>query len=128
MLGQILKTNQLIILKIVPIPDAETGELVISLATPEIEGYILGRSDVASSYVPDVDFSQFDAKKRGISRRHAVFLNYNNVVHVMDLGSMNGTFINGTRLIPYEPHVLRIGDRLGIADLNMMIETEPKPN
>ncbi|MCU0481213.1 MAG: FHA domain-containing protein [Anaerolineae bacterium] len=128
MLGQILKTNQQIILKVVPTPDTEMSELVISLVTPDIEGYILGRSDVASNYIPDVDFSQFDAKKRGISRRHAVLLNYNDVVHVMDLGSMNGTFINGTRLIPFEPHVLRVGDRLGIADLNMMVETDPKPS
>ena len=86
-----------------------------------MEGYILGRSDLASSYLPDIDLSTFDAKQRGISRRHAVLVNYNDTVYVMDLGSMNGTFINGTRLISHEPHALRIGDRLGLADLNMII-------
>lgn len=123
MLGQIIKTNQNFILQVVTTPDTETAEKIISLSPPDVEGYILGRSDVASNYVPDVDLSEFDAKKRGISRRHAVLLNYNNVVHVMDLGSMNGTFINGTRLIPFEPHALRVGDRLGLADLNMIVAT-----
>ena len=50
-----------------------------------------------------------------------MLVSYNDIVHVMDLGSMNGTFINGTRISAYEPHALRVGDRLGLADLNMVI-------
>jgi pSer/pThr/pTyr-binding forkhead associated (FHA) protein len=121
MLGKIVKTNESLVLKVKPNPEILSEETVISVTAPDVEGYILGRSDAASSYLPDIDFSVFDAKQRGISRRHAVFVNYNDMVHVMDLGSMNGTFINGTRLISYEPHALRIGDRLGLADLNIII-------
>ena len=109
------------VLTIIATDDIPEAEKVISLVAPDVEGYILGRSDTLSSYLPDIDFSKFDAKKRGISRRHAVLVSYNDIVHVMDLGSMNGTFINGTRLIAYEPHALRVGDRLGLGDLNMVI-------
>jgi hypothetical protein len=33
---------------------------------------------------------------------------------VMDLGSTNGTYVNGQRLRPQEPHLLRAGDRVGV--------------
>jgi len=33
---------------------------------------------------------------------------------VTDLGSTNGTFLNGRRLRPHEPHPLRTGDRLAM--------------
>jgi pSer/pThr/pTyr-binding forkhead associated (FHA) protein len=121
MRGQIIKVNQRITLELLASIDDEQGQLIATLPAPDIEGYIIGRSDSASTYIPDVDLSQYDAKKRGVSRRHAVLLNYNNVVHVMDLDSMNGTFINGTRIIPYEPQALRNGDKLAFADLNIII-------
>lgn len=121
MRGQIIKVNQRITLRLLVSIDDEQGQPIVTLTAPDVEGYVIGRSDSASTYIPDIDLSHYDAKKRGVSRRHAVLLNYNNVVHVMDLGSMNGTFINGMRLIPYEPQALRNGDKLSFADLNMMI-------
>lgn len=122
MLGQMLKPNQVMVLRVLATADTQDAPMSeIRLVVPNIEGYILGRSDIASTYKPDVDFSVFDGKTRGVSRRHAVLVKYNDVVHIIDLDSMNGTFINGTRLIPHEPHVLRVGDNLGIADLNMII-------
>ncbi len=119
MFGQIIKTNQRLTLH--QITQDDTHQVIISLSAPDIEGYIIGRSDQSSTYIPDIDLSPYEAKKRGVSRRHAVLLNYNNVVHVMDLDSMNGTFINGTRVIPNEPHALRYGDKLTVADFDMII-------
>ena len=49
---------------------------------------------------------------RGVSRRHAKFLRASDgIVSVLDLGSTNGTFVNGTRI---ELVVLREGDRIQI--------------
>lgn len=119
MFGQIIKTSQQMTLHQQAQDDGY--QVIVSLPAPDIEGYIIGRSDKSSTYLPDIDLSPYEAKKRGVSRRHAVLLNYNNVVHVMDLDSMNGTFINGTRIIPYEPHALRNGDKLTVADFDMII-------
>lgn len=119
MFGQIIKTNQQVTLH--QIVQDDVHAVIASFPAPDIEGYIIGRSDKSSTYLPDIDLSQYEAKKRGVSRRHAVLVNYNNVVHVMDLDSMNGTFINGTRIIPYEPHALRNGDKLTVADFDMII-------
>ena len=121
MVGRIIKINQSMVLSVIAPDDVPEAERIITVLAPDVEGYILGRSDTLSSYLPDIDFSAFDAKKRGISRRHAVLVSYNEIVHVMDLGSMNGTFINGTRMSAYEPHALRNGDRLGLGDLNIII-------
>lgn len=119
MLGQIIKVNQHMTLQQI-LSDAIL-QVIASLPTPDVEGYVIGRSDRASSYLPDIDLAPYQAKHLGVSRRHAVLINFNNVVHVMDLGSMNGTFINGTRIVPYEPHALRHGDKLTLADFHMII-------
>lgn len=54
-----------------------------------------------------------------VSRNHACLEQRNGVYHVTDLGSRNGTTLNGRRLQPNVPHamttgaVLRIGDQAG---------------
>src|SRR5437868_3980586 len=50
-----------------------------------------------------------------ISRRHCTFAVRGDTVWVEDLGSRNGTFLNGERLEGSQP--LRDGDRLDIAYL-----------
>lgn len=45
----------------------------------------------------------------GISRRHAEFHPCPEGVMVMDVGSANGTFVNGRRLAPNVPHLLTDG-------------------
>ena len=41
---------------------------------------------------------------------------------VEDLGSINGTFINGKRLAPYLPEVLSHGDQLQLGKLLIEVE------
>ncbi len=59
---------------------------------------------------PDIDLSKFDPASR-ISRRHARITSRGGQFYVEDLGSANGTFVNGrTRLKPQEPYPLVNGD------------------
>jgi pSer/pThr/pTyr-binding forkhead associated (FHA) protein len=100
---------------------AEDESILWSFVAPGVEGYVLGRSDTDSQYVPDLDLAPFHALECGISRRHAALVIYRGYVHVVDLGSMNGTFINGERLAANSAYPLFDGDRLSIANLDLLI-------
>ena len=69
----------------------------------------LGRLDPASNVFPEVDLTADDAQACGISRRHAGIFKQGGMVVVEDLGSINGTFVNGKRLDPYLPEKLADG-------------------
>src|SRR5262245_17222406 len=79
---------------------------------PAIERYIIGRSDVSSSYRPDIDLVGCNALEKGVSRRHAALVRYQGLIHILDLNSVNGTFLNGERLQPDVPYALNPGDDL----------------
>ena len=57
-----------------------------------------------------------------VSRRHARILKREGTVVVEDLGSINGTFINGKRLAPYLPEALHDGDQLQLGKLLIEVE------
>lgn len=52
----------------------------------------------------------------GVSKRHAVIDNKDAKYHIMDLGSTNGTFLNGELLNPMESYELKLGDKITIAN------------
>lgn len=91
------------------------------LKAPNVEGYIIGRADSETQYTPDINLTPFHVTQSGISRRHAALVAYRGYVHVVDLQSTNGTFINGERLSPAHPYLLKDGDILSIADLDLLI-------
>jgi len=51
---------------------------------------------------------------RVISRYHAQIQCRQGRCQILDLGSVNGTFVNGERLRPHVPHSIRPGDRLNL--------------
>ncbi len=76
----------------------------------------LGRIDPAEDIFPEVDLTQYAPAKQ-ISRRHARILKQDEVIFVEDLGSINGTFVNGKILIPYLLQPLKNGDILQLGEL-----------
>ena len=84
----------------------------------------IGRLDPALDVFPEIDLSQDGPTSRSVSRRHAIILKQDNSVLVEDVGSFNGTFVNGKRLDPYLPETLVDGDTLQIG--KMLIEIEIK--
>jgi pSer/pThr/pTyr-binding forkhead associated (FHA) protein len=85
------------------------------------EGYVIGRSDSKSNYLPDLDLAAYEGLQRGVSRRHAAFVRAQGKVHVLDLNSVNGTFLNGERLLAEVPYLLNKGDKLTLGSLNLII-------
>jgi len=99
----------------------DSERILGQFAAPGVEGYILGRSDDSSPYVPDLNLKDYGALDHGVSRRHAVLLRHNNVVHIMDLDSVNGTYLNDRRLRPDKPYALHDGDQLRLGSLKLTL-------
>jgi hypothetical protein len=81
------------------------------IAIPFRAQVILGRKDKSSKNFPDVDLTDLD-KDRITSRRHASFIYLNGQYYLRDLGSMNGTFVNGVRLESNTDNLLKYGDEV----------------
>lgn len=96
----------------------------LHVSAPRTEAYVLGRSDSKSSYVPDIDLAEFGARERGVSRRHAVLVRYQDMVHIVDLSSANGTFLNGTRLTADVPYALSSNDQINLGNLTLVVVQE----
>lgn len=81
------------------------------------EEILLGRSDANANVLPDVDMAPYGASEKGVSRRHALIRRGEDTLTLIDLGSTNGTHLNGQRLIPHQPRVLRDGDEVRMGKL-----------
>ena len=96
----------------------DTGQ-VLPLA--ERNEFTLGRISEGQPIMPDVDFSPYQAYANGVSRLHAVIKRDVGRVLLMDLGSSNGTYVNGKRLAPNAEHVLNNGDVIALGKLKMQV-------
>jgi len=57
----------------------------------------------------------------GVSRRHAKIVQREGKMYVEDVGSANGTFLNGQRLTPYLPYPLPREAELQLGRLRLHI-------
>jgi hypothetical protein len=95
---------------------------------PQTRSYemVVGRVTDSSAMRPDVDLSENDGAAMGISRLHLAvrFEPKDNTIQVYDLGSANGSFVNGQRLHPREVRLLRNHDelRLGMLVLGVLYQ------
>ncbi len=78
---------------------------------------VFGRSDNNSTVIPDVDFAAYGAVEKGVSRQHAALEVNEDTLMLLDVGSSNGTYLNGQRLLPNQPRVLRDGDEVRLGKL-----------
>ncbi len=74
---------------------------------------MLGRASEAEGYRPDFDMTFYD-EGGYVSRRHAHILTGQEGYLIMDLGSSNGTIVNGQPLQPHRAYPLRNGDRIKV--------------
>ncbi len=96
----------------------DTGQ-VLPLA--ERNEFTLGRISEGQPIMPDVDLSPYQAYARGVSRLHAVLKREASHVFLMDLGSSNGTYVNGKRLTPNVDHAVANGDVVALGKLKIQI-------
>ncbi|NLX09081.1 MAG: FHA domain-containing protein [Chloroflexi bacterium] len=84
---------------------------------------IFGRRDPATGAMPDVDLTPFAGYRMGVSRRHAAIrFGDDQALDIWDLGSSNGTFLNGQRLSAHRPYRLRDGDELRLGQMVLRVQ------
>ena len=99
----------------------DSGRQVQLPPAPEL---YLGRLDAAHGIFPDLDLTADGGLEGGVSRRHAKIHQQGNRFFIEDVGSANGTFLNGQRLTPYLPHPLHDGDELQLGKLRLKVILE----
>ncbi len=73
----------------------------------------------------EIDLSRYGAGQLGVSRRHAQIHVQGAELFISDLGSTNGTRLNGALLPPNQPVRLRDGDELELGQLRMVLRFIP---
>ena len=86
---------------------ADSGEIFRLNTVPAV----IGRKDVKRGVLVDIDLAPHDTRKL-ISRRHASIEKKGDRFVVIDLGSTNGTMVNGKKFISRGEHPLENGDVL----------------
>jgi pSer/pThr/pTyr-binding forkhead associated (FHA) protein len=88
---------------------------------PKTSEVHIGRTDAAHGIFPDLDLSPDGGLEGGVSRHHCKIHQRGSAYLVEDVGSANGTFLNGQRLTPYLPHVLKHDDELQLGRINLRV-------
>ena len=107
-----------------PMPWVIEMRVVGTAATIQVqvhETMMIGRADPQKGVVPAVDLSPHNGQGKGVSRQHAIILVKDNRIFVKDLGSVNGTRLNGNLLSPQAEYRLRHGDELTIGHLGLQV-------
>jgi hypothetical protein len=105
------------------------GDQATALRVELLKPVRLGRMDPRADIFPEVDLTDCMGQEAGVSREHACIFRRGNIIEVEDLGSTNGTLVNGERLSPYIPEILKDGDRLQLGKLliEVCLELHPLP-
>lgn len=87
---------------------------------------LVGRKDPVTGIVPDVDLTEEDVK-RSVSRRHAKLICSNGQFYLAEeVGTLNGTFINGKRLPTGVLTLIKSGAQVGFGMLRLkFVECAP---
>jgi hypothetical protein len=96
----------------------DSGQIVHLAGQTE---FTIGRTAEGQPILPDVDLSHFEAYAQGVSRLHASVKIYNQRVVITDLGSSNGTRVNGQKIVPHVDYPLNHGDMIALGKFTIQI-------
>jgi hypothetical protein len=82
---------------------------------------VLGRADKDSQWQPTVDLTPYGAVAHGVSRVHADLYFESDQVFVLELGSANGTRVNGVALQIGAAQQIHNGDLLEMGRLRLRV-------
>jgi pSer/pThr/pTyr-binding forkhead associated (FHA) protein len=93
------------------------GQVVVLEGRTE---YVLGREG-HEQVVPDLNLNDYGARHKGVSRVHAALRRDRGQVFLIDLGSTNGTRLNGMQVPAHQPAPVASGDEIRLGKLLMRI-------
>ena len=107
------------------LPDAVVSLHLIEsgmiLHLPRQNEITLGRIAEGQPILPDVDLSPYEAFSQGVSRLHSALKLNNQQVFINDLGSSNGTRVNGQKITPNADYPLNHGDVVALGKFKIQI-------
>lgn len=83
---------------------------------------VIGRKDSIRDHEVNVDLTDFNASKAGVSRYHAVLLALDNYIYLKDIDSLNGSLLNGKRMTPSREYIIMDRDIVAFGNLEFRIE------
>ena len=98
------------------------GNRLVALGSSPAREYSLDKPTIAIGSHPKNDVVADDTT---VSRRHATITRKGDGFELADLGSTNGTFVNGRRLA--EPVVLKPGDEIKFGSVRFGFNPAPRP-
>jgi hypothetical protein len=81
----------------------------------------VGRVSEGQPVIPDIDLTPYKAYEAGVSRMHASIRVAEDQVLVTDLGSANGTRINGRKITANVAHPIKHGDILTLGKFKIQV-------
>jgi hypothetical protein len=82
--------------------------------------YVMGREG-AENEMPEVNLGPHGAREKGVSRKHATLRVDRRQLLLVDLGSSNGTWLNGQQIAAHEPVRLESGDEVRLGKLLLRV-------
>jgi hypothetical protein len=110
----------------VALPAGSLGALVLGEGQQVFpirgENSLIGRYDPVTGMRPEIDLTAYDTN-RSVSRRHAKVTARGGALFVSEeVGALNGTFLNGKRLIPGKAEAIRSGDILALGMVTLRFQ------
>ena len=92
----------------------ESGQ---QIATNDQSELLIGRAH--KNMMPDINLTPHGGTKAGVSRRHSRLFRKDDQWYLEDLGSTNGTFVNGSRIEPNKAVSVKEGDKLRFGQIEL---------
>ena len=112
-----------------PLPDTLVSLKLLEDGTVlPLEGgleFTLGRVSGNQPILPDIDLTPYRAYESGVSRLHTTIKIEKLGVTVTDLGSANGTRVNGKKIAPHTPLSIQNGDILTLGKFKIQVLIHP---
>ena len=84
---------------------------------------LIGRPDPVTGLLPEINLGPLDSQ-RSLSRRHAKIVNEGGMLFLREeVGTTNGTFINGERVPTGQARPLSLGDTLRFGSVELKVES-----
>ncbi|TVR24537.1 MAG: FHA domain-containing protein [Anaerolineaceae bacterium] len=106
----------------------DSNPTTFQFVAEDIDELIIGREDSRTGNTPAINLTQYGALEKGVSRDHARIVRRDGSLQLVDNDSRNGTYLNGQRLVPNQPRILRDGDDLRLGKLVMRITYQEDTN